>query len=425
MSTTREKQECAFLRLEEKIGGECGKKIVSALRELYAVYGDGIPAWLAGLYDYESGGWYYSASARDNEGYLPDCESTLGGLTFPEHSGMSDGKRWFEVLPDWVLKRAGDYIEGLQDTDGYFYHPQWGKNISVNRQSRDVDTCARILRMLGRKTKYVLPTKNESSAEGKYDMRSAPERYRSLENWLAYLETLNIKENSYYAGSTLLAQRPQMIAYGEAIGADLYNITCDWLDRNVCEKTGLWSEKIDYRAANGLHKISWFYSGMGRVIPYHEAAVESALKVIMSDEPCDAVVSAYNPWHAVGAVIGNLKEHGERGAERAEALYKKVYEVAADGIRKSAEKVRPFKQPDGGLSYLPNGSCPTNQGAPSAVPDTREGDVNGNGCGSFALISSIYNSLGLSDYAVPLYGSDELSLYVSLLEGKREAYENR
>ncbi len=425
MNSTREMQEKAYLHLEEKIGGECGKEIVKALRELYAVYGDGVPQWLAGLYDYESGGWYYSSSARDNDGYLPDCESTLGGLTFPESSGMTEGKRWFEVLPDWVLKRAGDYIEGLQDEDGYFYHPQWGKNISTNRQSRDVDTCARILRMLGRKTKYVLPTKNESGAKGEFDMKNAPERYQSLENYIAYLETLDIKSNSYRAGSTLLAQQPQITAFGEKLGVNLNKITCDFLDRNVNPETGLWSDTVNYNSVNGLHKISWFYSIKERALPYHEPAAFNAIKAIMSDEPCDAVVGAYNPWHALGAVIDNLREYGERGEERAEALRKKVYEMAAEGIRKSAEKVRRFKQPDGGLSYLPSSSCPTNQGAPSAVPDTPEGDVNGNGCGSVALINSIYSSLGLKDYAVPLYGPDELKLYISILEEKRKSYGNK
>ena len=416
MSNTKMIQDEAFLRLEEKIGGDAGEDIASALRELYAVYGDGIPKWLASLYDDETGGWYYSCSAQANDGFLPDCESTLGGLTYPESCGMTEGKRWFEALPEWVLKKSGDYIEGLQDPDGYFYHPQWGKNISNNRQARDVDTCARILRMLGRKTRYPLPTKNESSCEGEFDMNNAPERFRSKENYVAYLETIGIKENSYYAGSTLLAQRPQIIAYGERLGVDLYELTCDWLDENVCEETGLWSDKIDYRAANGLHKISWFYSGTGRIIPYHEAAATSAMQVIMSDEPCDAVVSAYNPWHALGAVIENLEKYAENGAERAETLRKKVYEMAAEGIRKSASKVERFKKPDGGLSYLPDYSCPTNQGAPSAIYGSPESDVNGMACGSTSLIHSIYNSLGLSDYTVPLYGPDEMKLYVSVLE---------
>ena len=60
-----------------------GKEATAALRKLYDLYGKSLLDWLASLYDPETGFFYYAGSARDNDGFLPDCESTcrtLGGI---------------------------------------------------------------------------------------------------------------------------------------------------------------------------------------------------------------------------------------------------------------------------------------------------------------------------------------------------------
>ena len=45
-----------------------GKKTAEAVESFYAIYTDRIYEWLAGLWDQEVGGFYYSNSARD---YVP------------------------------------------------------------------------------------------------------------------------------------------------------------------------------------------------------------------------------------------------------------------------------------------------------------------------------------------------------------------
>ena len=62
-----------------------GKSAADALRKLYDFYGTDWLWWLGSLYDYESGCIYYSNGARDNEGFLPDAESTC-------QAQPSDGK---------------------------------------------------------------------------------------------------------------------------------------------------------------------------------------------------------------------------------------------------------------------------------------------------------------------------------------------
>ena len=64
--------EKKWLKLEETTS----KELVDALKDLYGMYSDDMILWLADLYDPAIGGFYYSNSARDTIGYLPDADST-------------------------------------------------------------------------------------------------------------------------------------------------------------------------------------------------------------------------------------------------------------------------------------------------------------------------------------------------------------
>ena len=52
-----------YKQIEEKFN----KETVEAARDFLSLYDEGIYKWLAGLWDPEIGGIYYSVSARDNE----------------------------------------------------------------------------------------------------------------------------------------------------------------------------------------------------------------------------------------------------------------------------------------------------------------------------------------------------------------------
>jgi len=408
-----------WLSLEEKVGGENGREIVAALKELYDVYSPKAINWLGNLYDPALGGFYYSESAQRTEGYLPDIESTIEALAIIEASGMSGGANWYDVIPDWLKKRVGEFTLSLQHPDGYFYHPQWGSEISNLRKSRDLGTGRRLLRFTGFEPKYPVPS--APTKDGCFDMSNAPERFKSLENYLAYLDKLDIPHRSYNAGSEMNSQFGEVRAYGELLGVVLVEITMKRFDEYQREDNGLWNEEINYYGANGLHKISWIYNWTNRPIRYYEKAIESAMKVIMSDVPAGGSVDVYNPWHAIGEVLINCENHctPEKYAE----LRDRVYAFAPAAIRKSAEKISVFNKPDGGMSYLRDYSCPTSQRAPAAVPNSVESDVNGFACASTSLVTSIYRSLGLSEYMVPLYTASDLGLFLSILEKREKEYQ--
>ena len=417
-----EKREEQWAALAARVGKKHGEAVVEAMKELYDVFGVSIVDWLASLYDPESGAWYYSKSAQETEGYLPNAESTLGGVTMLVTYGATEGRGAEEVTPPWLKKRVSDYVYNLQDPDGYFYHPQWGKNISHLKKSRDLGTCKWLLHMMdGPAPKYTVPGAPKKDGE-KYDINNAPERFRSLENYKHYLyEELNFETRAYNSGSEMSSQMGEVEAYGAMLGVDLVDLTLSYITTKECAENGLWHAEKDYYGTNGLQKISKMYNWYNRKIPYAMKALESTMEVIMSDAPVGASVDVYNPWHALGSVVLNLKNQHGLSEDEFAAVMDKVYAWAPAAIRKSAEKMKIFKKDDGGMSYLVKCSSATDQGAKAAVPNSPEGDVNGCGC-AMAIIPSIYAGLNMPDAQVPLYTPADWERYIGIVTEREEAY---
>ena len=166
-----------WVELEGAIADDYAEEITSALKSLYAVYSDDVVSWFANLYEpyvcicsgecqktqyCGGGGYYYSNSARNTEGYLPDAESTRQALNFISGSGLADsfGGYYMDFVPDWMREQIIRFIKGLQDSGGYFYHPQWGKELtdtSLSRRARDLKWCTKILEDFGVKPTYNTP----------------------------------------------------------------------------------------------------------------------------------------------------------------------------------------------------------------------------------------------------------------------------
>ena len=97
-----------------KICADHGEDIADAVGYLYEIYNDGMYKWLAGLFDTELGGIYYSNSARDTEGYLPDIESTTQGLEIAQSLGVIKAKN---DLPEKFASRTLAFAKSLEDPE--------------------------------------------------------------------------------------------------------------------------------------------------------------------------------------------------------------------------------------------------------------------------------------------------------------------
>ncbi len=427
----REKQWNA---VAERIGGKQGEEVVSALKELYDAFGREMVAWQAELYSPEHGGFYFSNSARDNDSVLykgvehkllPDVESTIASFGFFVESGVSGGREPKDFLPGWLRKKVADFVYALQDEDGYFYHPQWGKDIGDLRKTRDLGTSIRLLRLDDREPKYPSPT-SQMSKEGGYDISNAPERFRSVENFKKYLyEELDFKTKAYHSGSVLSSGFGELRNYGEMLGVDFVRMVIDLLNENQHSDTGLWHTESDYYGTNGVHKISKIYNWSGNKIPYVDAAIDTTMKVMVSDLEPQTGVDVYNPWHVLGELIKNKRKcHGATDAEM-KAVLDKIYAFAPHAIRVSAEKVKQFKKYDGGLGGTATAGQASAYGSIVAVPGTNESNINGASCASSALVSSVYYGLDIPDLKVPLFPCDALDEYLAIIEKNERAWRER
>ena len=193
---------------------------VAALEHFYTLYGSELYLWLANLYDPDIGGFYYSGSARNTEGFLPDLESTGQALALMDNSGLSAlyGGNWEDMLPKTITKKLGEFVYGLQAEDGWFYHPQWGTSIGSSRRGRDAGWAIDVLKGLKITPKYDTATgslkgENPIKPSSKSDLTdrlgasavvavsavvpTAAGELASEEAFKTYLDNANISKNSY------------------------------------------------------------------------------------------------------------------------------------------------------------------------------------------------------------------------------------
>ena len=142
-------------------GGD-GKAVVAAMKDHYKLYGESVYLWLAGLYDKNIGGFYYSNSGRDNEPFLPDIESTNQATNFMLASGLIAKP---EDHPLAMREQMTTFCQSLiSPADGYINHPQWDYNdpnwkMKDSRMGRDMAWAANMAQKF--KFKYPYTTASE------------------------------------------------------------------------------------------------------------------------------------------------------------------------------------------------------------------------------------------------------------------------
>ena len=143
-------------------------KTRAAVKDFYETFfaPEKIIRWWAGLYDPERGGFYYANSARDTEGFLPDMESTLQ-IVQRFRPFDQNGDLAAYLGPEITAKMIRFYQTKQDPEDGYFYHPQWPREVSrarVMRYTRDLDWATAVLRWLHAAPLY--PTAVDRAGDG-------------------------------------------------------------------------------------------------------------------------------------------------------------------------------------------------------------------------------------------------------------------
>ena len=412
-----ERRESAFSALTETIG----RKNADALRELYKLYDERIYELFASLWDGKVGGFYFSVSARDNEPFLPDIESTVQVLRFMGTSGLFENysNNLAEALPERMKNAIISFAKSLQsEDDGYFYHPQWGTDIIASRRGRDLGWCTGIIKELGDAPLYDTPSgvkgtlgapKQLQVENGESKASVLPEYLQDTRKFVEYMDSLNLRERSYSGGNTLAAQNSQIKAAGQEFVDTLF----DYLDSHQCSENGLWQPDVHYNSVNGLMKIQMLYTYFSRPLPNAERALENSILATISDENPTGITSVYNPWVCIGGMLSNIKQFV--GAERYEYLLAKLRERAPEMICATYEKLKPYKRDDGGFSYNKVHvvrEFNVSQSAPIAPGDVFESGVNGTCLGSTGPVRQIFWAINAP--VVPFYCAKDYDRFLEI-----------
>ena len=476
----------------DAIAKQYDDEVARAVDSLWSIYDDRYVLWLADLYDpgeYDEdgnplgGGFYYSNSARDNEGYGIDLESTAQVLSFLTSTGMlpntSSALRTY--IPEKMQKEMVAFALSCQSPiDGYYYHPQWGMNIQESRKSRDHGWAQDIFAAFGAKPyfnsalskngiygnppgyevdvkEYIESLEAEKALTGRLSSSSVSavskivstasdewtgsDMFKDLDAWIKYLESLeaNIRSKSYSIGNTISGLASQAksrekmaLEKGELVDANgdgyadggyreqFRNYFNKWMlpENGVWEYGTVEDGTVTYAAINGLMKTIGAYNGFGFKHPYAEKAIESALFIATLDgadvkggKP-DASVDIFNPFVAMELTLKNMKNYGS--AEDAIKINNMIKEKAAEVINITHSKIAGFKKDDGSFGYTKTVSPSTSQGAPTSVPYTVEGDVNGGGIATNGVTRYLRS---LFDFEMPLFYRSDYYRFIERASG--------
>ncbi len=352
-------------RIELKNGNE----ISSALSDFYSLFEGRLVTWLASLWDRDSGGFYFSNSARDTEGYDPDIESTGQAMGILQDLGITLDPVTF---PGAFKDKVVNYFRDLQDPDGFFYHKKWGKDINTSRRARDLASATGWIKMLGGTLKYpsAIEQMKEASSSGEQGKSSIPEHLRSRDAFIKYLDGLNVSKNSYSAGQIIAMQAPQIKATG------LSDVCIDYLN-SIQLDNGIWESELNYASANGMLKICHAYNALGRDLPRLPSVVGSTVATIFNPDEPKAIVDVFNPLMALHYLRSIVKNTGS--PERLALAERIISERGADILTVTREKLSIFRQPDGSFSYYKvgyvYGDGQWSQGK-IVAPGVDEGNVN-------------------------------------------------
>jgi len=320
----------------------------------------------------------------------------------------------FRDLPDVMQEQMKRFlIERFDLNDGFFYHPQWGKEITDSRRGRDLMWAKSLCRSLD--LKLPAPTADErlkmnTVNNNEEAVRELPDYLKSRDAFLSYLGSFNWEKGAYSAGSNLVAQSNQVIAAGLAPAA------IEFLNSIQDPETGFWGTAEGYNAVNGYLKITSFYVDAGAQVNHAYNAAMSTMDLLTSDEECLTVCFQYNTWFSLGNLLTLFRSiGGDDNVKLADTIASGLIRRAPDAIRATTRKALDFRKPDHSFSYCKKETSYVSQGVHVAVKGTNEGDVNATIIESSETLDKIFRALELSDFYIEAYDKENYDNFVSAL----------
>ena len=353
------------------------KDLQDALRRCDVLVGDDQIEYYYQLYDPKTGGFYYSISSRDAEKMTPFAE----GTAFAQEALLNGGM----VLPEWYKEKVGSWILGHQDeSDGFFYEELWGKITSGPRLNRDLGSSAGILENCDKKPLYTLPQERMQANESEKETNATlPERLRSKEKMLEFMESLDWSQKSIWSTGQKLSSETTLIK-----AAGLYDFVADYVQTRQNPETGLFGEGLDWMNTNGAMKLGAFMASRKGGYARAEKAIDSVLKLYGGDTPPTSATWIWNPFVLLERIVNAPDADGDR-------LLSLLYEKGADIINKAIDCALILKREDGGFSASITRAANRQQGYLFGYGLSTESDLDGTLIAGPRLRNTIYKLFGL------------------------------
>ena len=365
---------------------------------------EGLVRLAARLYDKQTGGFYYSLSAMENDGFYPDIESTAQMLVTLTSLGLFKySERGSERFPSAFADKLVAFFKDRQDKEsGFFFDKQFGKTVTESKKGRNTGQSIGRLREMGEAPLYPLPFEREGAKE---DPREAlVPHFASLESYKAWLDAFDWESEDghkqYYAGNMLSASKSSIEAAG------FLDFTREYVTARQNPETGMWGKYKNSNAMNAAMKLSHLYDSEHKY-PRVEKMIGSILEIVIAEEPY-SIATLWNPLVLVRNILAG---YGEISGE----LKEKINEVKFPLIKLSIDRCERFKKPDGGCSYYPELSSKTSQGVVVSL-GLSESDVNATMLGTASMRDTMFSIVRLGEHK-PLL-SEYNSLFFELIKDK-------
>ena len=406
--------------------GVNGSDIVEALQDYYSIFEDRTLKWLAGLFDPDIGGFYYSESARDNDAIvyngveyplLPDIESTSQATNFLHSNEIY--MDWMD-FPLWMRKKMEKFICERQDPEtGFFYHPQWPKALTdskPHRRGRDLRWSVAMADKYKFKLPYPTAYERLENKDEEAEMH-IPEYLLNEEKFLSYLKNFDWENKAYWSGNQIASQAKIIRASG------LAKVAVNFMNSIQNPKNGCWGRHENgFCAINAFLKISAMYGELGFPVPNADKAIKVAFECTTEPtEAADSVCCQYNAWFSIRNILDSMRTFGGlEGNCLAEEAIDYHLKNCLEPISSTKEKALRFKKADGSFSFNPTESSGLSQGMPVAIFHTNEGDINANGICSSGTARQLFASLGIEENFIPIFSPAKTEIFNSVLKLPKE-----
>ncbi len=375
------------------------KETIECIKELYALYDNSLLIWLGGLFDMEIGGFYYSNSARDGEEFLPDIESTGQGVALLEVTGAVAS---YDDIPEWMRSRIASFICSCEDQkSGYFYNPQWSKEIvdaKLHRRARDTHWAIELSEMchfdIAHPTAFMRIKSGDTS---KISFLA------SKNEFLKYLNSLDWEKYFIRSMDVIVNIADEIISSG------LGGVALEFINSKRDSDTGVWG--VGYVNTRDQLKVTsgvlWFYNSFGRSISEPMKIFNFALNSFNEDD-FDGISFTCARFTVIKLLLKVLTEYGGKEELRiVREIVGRVIEELPRILPITVNALRKFKHADGSFSWTSSGSSSTSHTMPVAKENSFEGDVNATILAT-SVAKKLIGIITLSDEIIPLFSSEDM-----------------